>query len=134
MVDHRKVGFGSRLGHDLVDGERHIGSGQRRSICELHVVTDLERPLKPIVGNAVVRRQIIMEIEFGVGRYERRLNQRLMHMLAASPVDNRVEARLWLRFRGKRDDDLLVLNRLARLVRSRRRLIACCRRSLRRCA
>ena len=92
LFDHGKVGLG-RLGFDdAVNSERYVGCGQRLSVGELCVVANGEIPGHSIVCAVIFRSKVVDELEIGVRGDEGGLDQGLMHMLAAAPRHEGVEA------------------------------------------
>ena len=104
---HGQIDLGRRGVFDAVDGEGHVFGGQRLAVGELDVGADLERPHHAVLAAFVGRCQVVMQAHVGVGLDQRRLDERLVHVLAAAPCDERVEARLGLGVRGHGHDHLL---------------------------
>ena len=106
FVDHGQVGFGGRRGQDAVDGEGHVGGGQRLAVGEHGVLAKRERPGEAILAAGIAGGQVVGEAHVGVGDDERRLDERLVHVLTAAPRHERIEARRRLGAGGHGHDDL----------------------------
>ena len=91
-VDHREVGLGHRAVDDGVHGEGDIARTQRFAVGEDDVVANGERPHEAVARAEVVGCKVVDEVEVLVGGDEGGLDERLVHVLAASPSDERVEA------------------------------------------
>ena len=89
---HREVGLGVGRGHDGVDGKGDVGGAQGLAVGEARVIAGSERPGETVVGDLVGGGEVIDEVHVLVGDDERRLDERLVHVLAAAPVDAGVEA------------------------------------------
>ena len=106
LVDHGEVGFGGGAVDDAVDGEGDVAGGEGLAVGELDVVADGERPGQAVLGALIGGGEVVLELEVEVGRDERRLDERLMHMLAAAPAYERVEAGGRFGAGGHGEDDL----------------------------
>ena len=92
LIDHGEVGLGGSAVDDAVDGEGDVAGGEGLAVGELDVVADSERPGQAVLGALIGGGEVVLELEVEVGGDERRLNERLMHVLAAAPAHERVEA------------------------------------------
>ena len=106
LVDHGEVGFGGTAVDDTVDGEGDVVGGEGLAVGELDVVADGERPGQAVLGALIGVGKVVLELEVDVGGDEGGLNERLVHMLAATPAHERVEAGRRLRAGGHGEDDL----------------------------
>ena len=106
LVDHGEVGLGGGAVDDAVDGEGHVAGGEGLAVGELDVVADGERPGQAVLGALIGGGEVVLELEVEVGGDERRLDERLMHVLAAAPAHKWVEAGGRLRAGGHGEDDL----------------------------
>ena len=96
------------------------------AVRESGVVANAERPGHSIGGAFVRRRKVAHEGKVAIGGDERRLNERLVHMLAAAPRHQRVETRSRFGACRHRHDDLGLLRRSRTRTRIRRAARACC--------
>ena len=106
LVDHGQVGFGGAAVDDTVDGEGDVVGSEGLAVGELDVVADGERPGEAVLGALIRGGQVVLELEVDIGGDEGGLNERLVHMLAAAPTHERVEAGRRLRAGGHGEDDL----------------------------
>ena len=103
LVHHGQIRFGRFAVHDSVDGEGHVLGRERHAVGEHHALADMERPGEAVLGAAVIGGEIVHEGEVVVRGDERRLDERLVHVLAGPPPHERIEA--GGRFRGGRHGD-----------------------------
>ena len=107
LLHHGQVALG-RLGvPDAVEGEGHVARRERLAVGELHVVADGERPRQAVGRRLVGRGQVVLEAQLGGGGDQRGLDERLVHVLAAAPRHQGVEAGRRLRSRRHGHDHLL---------------------------
>ena len=106
LVDHGEVGLGGGAVDDAVDGEGDVAGGEGLAVGELDVVADSERPGQAVLGALIGGGEVVLELEVDVGGDEGGLNERLVHMFAAAPAHERVEAGRRLRASGHGEDDL----------------------------
>ena len=92
LVDHGQVALAGLVVGNAVDGICHVTSGNRLAVGELGIGADGERPGQAVVAASVGRCQVVLEAHVGLRGQKRGLDERLVHMLAATPGDERVEA------------------------------------------
>ena len=91
LVDHGQVALAGLVVGHAVDGVGHVMSGNRLAVGERGVGTDGERPGQAIVAARVSRCQVVLEAHVGLRGQKRGLDERLVHMLAAAPGNERIE-------------------------------------------
>ena len=92
LVDHGQVALAGLVVGNAVDGICHVTSGNRLAIGELGIGADGERPGQAVVAARIGRCQVVLEAHVGLRGQKRGLDERLVHMLAATPGDERVES------------------------------------------
>ena len=92
LVDHGQVALAGLVVGHAVDGVGHVMGGNRLAIGELGIGADGERPGQAVVAARIGRCQVVLEAHVGLRGQKRGLDERLVHMLAATPGDERVEA------------------------------------------
>ena len=75
----------------LVDKPESV-RGQFRPVGELDIVANQKRPSQAIVATSVLLSQVVDEIEVLIGGDERGLDKGLVHMFAATPRIEWIEA------------------------------------------
>ena len=91
LVDHGQVALAGLVVGNAVDGVGHVMGGNRLAVGELGVGADGERPGQAIVAARIGRCQIVLEAHVGLRGQKRGLDERLMHMLATAPGNERIE-------------------------------------------
>ncbi len=102
----RQVALTRLADFDAVYGVGHIAGGKGGAVGETRVGADGECPGQAIITAGIRRCQVVLEPHVGGGAQERGLDKRLMHMFAATPADERVEARGRFAGDGHAHDDL----------------------------
>ena len=92
LVDHGQVALAGLVVGDAVDGVGDVMGRDRLAVGELRVRTDRERPGQAVVAARIRRCKVVLKTHVGLRGQKRGLDERLMHMLAAAPGDERVEA------------------------------------------
>ena len=96
VVDHGQVALAGLVVGNAVDGVGHVMGGNRLAVGELRVGADGERPGQAVVAASIGRCQVVFEAHIGLRGQKRGLDERLVHVLAAAPGNERVEARFGL--------------------------------------
>ena len=92
LVHHSQIALAGLAVRNAVDRVGHIMRRERLAVGELRVRANGERPREAIVAAGIRRREVVFEAHIGRRGQKRGLDKRLMHMLAAAPGDERVEA------------------------------------------
>ena len=100
LVDHGQVALAGLIVGNAVDGVGHVVGGNRLAVGEFGIGANGERPGQAIVAARVRRCKVVLEAHVGLRGQKRGLDQRLMHVLAATPGDERVEAGVRLAAHG----------------------------------
>ena len=96
LVDHGQVALAGLVVGNAVDGVGHVMGGNRLAVGELGVGADGERPGQAIVAAGISRCKVVLEAHVGLRGQKRGLDERLVHVLAAAPGNERVEAGIGL--------------------------------------
>ena len=96
LVDHGQVALAGLVVGNAVDGIGHVMGGNRLAVGELGVGADGERPGQAVIAARISRCQVVLEAHVGLRGQKRGLDERLVHVLAAAPGNERVEAGIGL--------------------------------------
>ena len=130
LVHHSQIALAGLAVRNAVDRVGHIMRRKRLAVGELRVRANGERPREAVVTAEIRRREVVFEAHIGRRGQKRGLDKRLMHMLAAAPGDEWVEASGGLAAHGHGNRYLRCVSlalRSGALIRAARARIACTR-------
>ena len=102
-VHHGEVGLGCIAVGDAIDREGHVLRRAGLAVGEHGVVAYRERPHEAVVAAEEFGGQVAGDVHGVIGYHERGLDERLVHVLAAAPRDERIETGRRLALRAHRD-------------------------------